>query len=145
MEWKLGWVTYKKRLNRDNAVAYIKAINQEGKKRYKGIRATEASERAVFESIERNGEFVLCLIPTVYFAFITCGNHLRIEKIREFFRDNKNRLSRIPPVVVGDYKSGKLVLLDGTARSTVAYEQNIPLLGYVPEELISVLKGVTRL
>lgn len=145
MTWKLGWVLRRRRLKLERALAYIKEINQKGEKVYSGIRATEASEKAILESIQRHGELTLCLIPTVYFSSITCGNDKRIEKVRQLFRDKKNNLSKIPPIVIGDYKHNILVLLDGAARATVAYEQQIPLLGYIPEKLIPLLKGVTRI
>ncbi len=43
--------------------------------------------------------------------------------------------------MVRDYKQ-MISLLDGSARAEVAFELKIPLLGYVPENLISSIKGI---
>lgn len=144
MSYTLGrtWLIPKK-LTAAGAVAYLQKLNRKGHKIYDPlrIRATEADTELVGSVVQRYGNFRLCLLPYIYFTGRQHTNIKRVIIVRKLFQKNKNTLSKIPPIVVSDYKQ-KIFLLDGSARAEVAFELKIPLLGYVPENLISSVKGI---
>ena len=144
MPYTLGHLWFiKRKLNAAEAVAYLERLNSKGKKIYAGlrIRGTEADPGLVQEVVDHFGEFQLCLIPAIYFKGKVCGNRRRSEVMKSFFKEHHNTLSKIPPIVVREYRS-KLILLDGWARAETASSLAIPLLGYVPEKLIPLIKGL---
>ena len=133
-----------KKLSASKAIAFIQRLNRQGTTMYAAqkIRGTEADPELIREVVDRSGEFRLCLIPSEYLRGKLCGNRTRIGVVEELFRKNHNTLSKIPPILVQSY-SRELILLDGHARAEVAFRLHVPLLGYVPERLIPLIRGLT--
>ncbi len=145
MSYQIGRLWFvPRRLSASKAIALIQRLNRQGTARYRQqrIRGTEADPELVREVVDRYGEFRLCLIPYEYLRGKVCGNRARIEVVEELFRKNHNTLSKIPPIMIRGYEQ-ELVLLDGHARAEVAFRLHLPLLGYVPERLIPLVRGLT--
>ena len=144
MSYQIGrlWFVPRK-LSASKAITFIQRLNRQGTTMYaaQSIRGTEADPELVREVVDRSGEFRLCLIPSEYLGGKVCGNRKRIGVVEELFRKNHNTLSKIPPILVQGY-SRELILLDGHARAEVASQLHIPLLGYVPERVIPLIKGL---
>ena len=141
MVLKIKGIHYKLRLNSDEALAYVRSLNKDGEKRYHGLRATGADESGIQAGVEQNGDFILCLIPHAFLRGLEPGNKKRAKLIRQFI-EHEHNLGNIPPILVEGTSPTCLKLFDGHARASASYNLGRPILGYVPERLISKLPGV---
>ncbi len=144
MGWKLRKIQYQKRLNATEAIAYVQFLNKEGKKRYPGLRATEADEGAIKKVVEQQGDFILCFIPHAFLRGLDPGNQKRYKLIKQFIEQEQD-IGSIPPILVEGTSSTHLILFDGHARASASYELGRPIIGYVPEQLLRELPGVKPL
>lgn len=135
-------IDFEKKLGLKEIINYINKLNESSKIIHNGI-GTPCSNYKIEEVINQYGEFILGLIPSEVLPYHP--NSRRKKKVEELFEEPVN-LTLIPPILVEDYKYSNnrnyMVLLDGKTRSGIAYEKNVPLLGYVPEKVLSKIPGL---
>jgi hypothetical protein len=137
MTWRKGIVTYKKILSASEMIAYLDLLNKKSAKVYDKFRGTQAETAEIIDTVEKRGEFRLCILLKIPYKEKIAGNSNRLASVRSLFNSVNNTLSKIPPIVVSEIGDNKyLHLIDGATRCSVALERKMPLLAYVPESVI---------
>jgi hypothetical protein len=133
---------YQKRMGADATIAYVDALNESSMKVHDGI-GTFCSPAALTELISDYGEMTLGTVPWQVLPYHP--NADRKPKVEEMFVEPVD-ISLIPPILVRDFSQAaernyRLELLDGQTRSGVAFEKQVPLMGYAPEKVTRRIPG----
>ncbi len=144
VEFKIGDIKkYLARMSSEQTIEYVKFLNESSVKVHNGL-GTLCSPSRIRKITQDYGDFILGIIPHEVLPYHPNGS--RKEKVEELFKKPVD-ISLIPPILVSGYdpnekrREYRLDLMDGQTRSGVAYERNVPLLGYVPKKLTKKVPG----